>query len=82
MYNYYSYPGYGYGVDAPTTVSPPISASPTPSIVPLSTHPSDITAPPIPGIPPGPAPSVPGVHSGMHCGMICIPAMFTDFDLP
>jgi hypothetical protein len=84
MYHRFHGCGYGYAADFPLPAAlptAPMSVSPTPSITPHPTQPSDITAPAVPGIAPGPAPSIPGVHHGMQYGMVCIPAAFYPFEL-
>jgi len=80
MYRNYGY-DYGYGCGAePILPAALTSVSPVPSITPLPNHPSNITSPAIPGIAPGPGPSVPGVHHGMQYGMVCVPVAFYPFD--
>ena len=75
MYGY----GFGFGFGCGSDPSTPASASPGP-VMPGAPAPlADITAPGTPGVQPGPTPTVPGVHHGLHQGMACVPVMFFPF---
>jgi hypothetical protein len=74
MYGYgYGY-GFGCGAEGPLPSASQGTAAPG-TVAPLA----DITAPPLPGIQPGPTPTVPGVHTGLHSGMTCVPTFFMPF---